>query len=196
LNSLSSELSLFESQLLENHKSTIPPFEWKSKCQFGNNSRGVQLVGNPPRKCYPINNQYVTVLFENPIPIDNCIYRFSIHHFHKPGKRSIFVGIAPESIDTSPGCENWNKSGWWCASDGNLYSGPPHNYCGKSTAASYKVRDNPIINGIFDTSRKTLSFMINGIDIGVAYENIPIDKPLFPAVILYYADSGAIIIDS
>ena len=41
---------------------------------------------------------------------------------------------------------------------------------------------------------KTIKFIIDGDDKTIAYTNIPIDKPLFPTVILYSKDDSVEII--
>ena len=38
--------------------------------------------------------------------------------------------------------------------------------------------------------KKTLKFIINNEDKGDSYTNIPIDKPLFPAICLYEKDDS------
>ena len=38
--------------------------------------------------------------------------------------------------------------------------------------------------------KRTLKFIINNEDKGESYTNIPIDKPLFPAVLLYYQNDS------
>jgi hypothetical protein len=38
--------------------------------------------------------------------------------------------------------------------------------------------------------KRTLKFIINNEDRGDSYKNIPIDKPLFPAVMLYYSNDS------
>ena len=46
-----------------------------------------------------------------------------------------------------------------------------------------------------DTTKGELSFVLNGVNYGVAYEGIPLDKPLVPCVILEYkGDSVELII--
>ena len=35
-----------------------------------------------------------------------------------------------------------------------------------------------------DTAKGELSFVLNGVNLGVAYEEIPLDKPLVPCVVL------------
>ena len=39
---------------------------------------------------------------------------------------------------------------------------------------------------VMDTAKGELSFVVNGANLGVAYEGIPLDKPLVPCVILRY----------
>ena len=37
-----------------------------------------------------------------------------------------------------------------------------------------------------DTAKGELSFVLNGVNLGVAYDGIPLDKPLVPCALLYY----------
>ena len=37
-----------------------------------------------------------------------------------------------------------------------------------------------------DTTKGELSFILNGVNLGVAYEGIPLDKPLVPCVFLKF----------
>ena len=37
---------------------------------------------------------------------------------------------------------------------------------------------------VMDTAKGELSFVVNGVNLGVAYEGIPLDKPLVSCVIL------------
>ena len=46
-----------------------------------------------------------------------------------------------------------------------------------------------------DTTKGNLSFALDGVNLGVAYKGIPLDKPLVPCVILWYAgDSVELVI--
>ena len=48
---------------------------------------------------------------------------------------------------------------------------------------------------VMDTAKGEFSFVVNGVNLGVAYEGIPLDKPLVPCVLLYYnGDSVELII--
>ena len=91
------------------------------------------------------------------------------------------VGVAPIDFDINSSYHN--TCGWYFyLYSSNLYSGPPHNYSGKKTNLS-KVKDEIIV--IMNMNKRTLKFIINNEDKGESYTDIPIDKPLFPAILLY-----------
>ena len=77
------------------------------------------------------------------------------------------------------------KTGWYlwsCHTPPTLYSGPPFNYSNLKTNLS-EVKDEIVIE--MNMKKRTLKFIINNKDQGESYTNIPMDKPLFPAVCLY-----------
>ena len=48
---------------------------------------------------------------------------------------------------------------------------------------------------VMDTAKCELSFVVNGVNLGVAYNGIPLDKPLVPCVLLRHeGDSVELII--
>ena len=96
-------------------------------------------------------------------------------------RKSIMVGVAP--IDFDINSSFYNTCGWYYnIYASNLYSGPPHNYSGKETNLS-KVKNDEIIV-VMDMNKRTLKFIINNEDKGDSYTDIPLDKPIFPAVLL------------
>ena len=91
------------------------------------------------------------------------------------------VGFAPSDFDINK-INNHDSCGWYfCCSDLCLYSGPPFNHNRKNSNLS-KVNDEIIV--IMNMKKRTLKFIINNEDKGDSYTNIPIDKPIFPAVLL------------
>ena len=46
-----------------------------------------------------------------------------------------------------------------------------------------------------DMNKRTLKFLINNEDKGESYSNIPIEKPLFPAVLLMYQNDSVEILE-
>ena len=52
------------------------------------------------------------------------------------------------------------------------------------------VHTGDIVGVVMDTAKGELSFVLNGVNYGVAYEGIPLDKPLVPCVILGKQDDS------
>ena len=63
-----------------------------------------------------------------------------------------------------------------------LYSGPPHNYRGKEYGPRKEdgeyVHTGDSVGVVMDTAKGELSFALNGVNYGVAYEGISLDKHL------------------
>ena len=82
-----------------------------------------------------------------------------------------------------------------------MYSGPPHNYSypgkeyGPRKGDGQYVHTGDSVGVVMDTAKGELSFVVGGADLGVAYERIPLDKPLVPCVILgWNGDSVKLVI--
>ena len=104
---------------------------------------------------------------------------------------AIYIGVAPSDIDQNK--DNRNKCGWYFyCYQSTLYSGPPHNYTqkeyGPKKGGGKYVRTGDSVGVVMDTTKGELSFILNGVNLGVAYEGIPLDKPLVPCVILGWKD--------
>ena len=98
----------------------------------------------------------------------------------KSYNKCIMVGVAP--IDFDINSSDYSNCGWYFyCYDSTLYSGPPFNYSCKGTNLS-KVNDEIIV--IMNMEKRTLKFIINNEDKGDSYKNIPLDKPIYPAVLL------------
>ena len=96
------------------------------------------------------------------------------------------VGVAP--IEFGINSSDYSNCGWYLfCNRSTLYSGPPFNFGNKNANLS-KVNDEIIV--VMNMKKKTLKFIINNEDKGESYTNIPIDKPLFPAVLLYYQNDS------
>ena len=104
----------------------------------------------------------------------------------KSQSKSIMVGVAPIDFDILSSTQN--TCGWYLSCDNSkLYSGPPFKYdCVKTNLS--KVKDQVVL--VMNMKKKTLKFIINDEDKGDSYVDIPIDKPLFPAVCLVHKDDS------
>ena len=69
-----------------------------------------------------------------------------------------------------------------------MCSGPPHNYRGKDYGPrkgdGQYVHTGDSVGVVMYTAKGELSFALNGVNLGVAYKGIPLDKPLVPCAIL------------
>ena len=106
----------------------------------------------------------------------------------KTKAKEIMVGVAPSDFDINS--SSYDNCGWYlfCRNTPpTLYSGPPFNYYNKQTNLS-NVKDEIVV--VMNMKKRTLKFIINNEDKGDSYTNIPIDKPLYPAVFLSYKDDS------
>ena len=102
---------------------------------------------------------------------------------------SIYVGAAPSDIDQGAD-GNYRTCGWYlCCYNSTLWSGPPHRYTGKEygqrKGEGEYVKNGSVVGVLMDTTKGELSFAVNGVNLGVAFDGIPLDKPLVPCVVLY-----------
>ena len=99
----------------------------------------------------------------------------------------IYIGVAPFDINQDE-INNRNKCGWYfnCETS-KLYSGPPHNYCheeyGPKKRDGLYIFTDSCVCVIMDTAKGEVSFAVNGVNLGIAFEGIPLDKPLVPCVL-------------
>ena len=99
----------------------------------------------------------------------------------KTVSKYIMIGVAPIDFDINS-TEHYHSCGWYLyCYNSNLHSGPPFNLRGTDKNLS-KVNDEVIV--VFNFKKRALKFIINNEDKGDCYTDIPIDKPLFPAVLL------------
>ena len=104
------------------------------------------------------------------------------------GRGATFFGVAPFDIDQN-NFSNWStRCGWFLSTYTlKLWSGAPHDYDEEGPDSGKEDGDNvhsgDSIGVVMDTTKGKLSFAVNGVNLGVAYEGIPLDKPLVPCVL-------------
>ena len=94
----------------------------------------------------------------------------------------IMAGVTTSDFDINT--SSYDTCGWYlfCRNTPpTLYSGPPFNYRNVKTNLS-DINDEIVI--VMNMKKRALKFIINNEDKGDSYINIPIDKPLYPAVCL------------
>ena len=109
----------------------------------------------------------------------------------------IYIGVIPSDINQNDGDVDY---GWYIGCYSSiLRSGPPHNYRNKEYGPrkvnGQYVHTGDIVGVVMDTTKGALSFSLNGVNLGVAFEGIPLDKPLIPFVNLkYQGDSVELVV--
>ena len=141
-----------------------------------------------------------TIIGNTPLPLNKVIsWNIRILKSCNNGG-GIYIGVAPTSINQDD-YYNCNKCGWYfnCYYS-TLRSGPPHNYSCKEYGPRKKWDEDYIHTGdsvgvVMDTAKGDLSFVLDGVNLGVAYKGIPLDKPLVPCVFLRWeGDSVELVI--
>ena len=95
------------------------------------------------------------------------------------------VGVSRKDFDINKASiETTENPGWFYNGfEGTLFSGPPHNYSNKNI--NLKKENNEVLI-IMNMKKRALKFIIDNEDKGDAYTAIPLDKPIYPSVFLYY----------
>ena len=142
-----------------------------------------------PRIATFIGGLWCTIIGNIPIP-QNKVTSWSTKIMKSEYSNGclIFIGVAPSDINQNEE-DKYEKCGWYfycyCSS---LWSGPPHNYKGKEYGPrkgnGQYVHTGDSVGVVMDTAKGELSFVVNGVNLGVAYEGISLDKPLVPCVCL------------
>ena len=161
--------------------------EWGKYIVTGINSRIVTKTG-ADCSCWR-----TTVLGDVPLVGGATINKWSIKVLQsKSDGNSILIGVAPITINQNSG--TWS-TGWYldCFSS-TLYSGAPQFYhdrqYGPRKSWGKYVLTGDIVDVEMDMKNRKLSFSLGGVEIGVAYDSIPIDIPLVPAVLLGYENDS------
>ena len=142
-----------------------------------------------PRIVSKVDDDYDCTIIGNTHLPPNTVTSWSIKVL-KSGRNDgdgIFIGVAPSDIDQNE--DNYNKCGWYfycfCST---LFSGPPHKLNNKEYGQRKEdgeyVHTGGSVGVVMDTTKGELSFVVDGVNLGVAYKGIPLDKPLVPCVIL------------
>ena len=133
------------------------------------------------------DNYYSGTICENELDTSIEEHKWKIKIL-KTKNKYILVGVAQKNFDFNKA--NYDTCGFYlnCIySPPTLYSGPPFNYNGFTTNLS--GINNEIVL-IMNMKKRKLKFIINNEDKGDSYINIPIDKLLFPDIILYNKDDS------
>ena len=140
-------------------------------------------------------NEYCTAIGTVPLPL-NKVTSWSVKILRSMNNDCFgnIIGVAPSDIDLNED-RNYKKCGWYFnCYDSALWSGPPHNYeskeYGPKKGTGKYVRTGDTVGFVMDTAKGELSFVVNNVNLGVAYKGIPLDKPLVPCVTIKRKDDS------
>ena len=111
---------------------------------------------------------------------EECAWKIKILNTYN---YNIMIGIATIDFDiNSSSYDIYNNKGWYyyCI-NGALYSGPPQFYQGRNINLKSKFNECKII---VNMKKGTIKFVIDYEDKGDSFTDIPLDKPLFPSILL------------
>ena len=132
-------------------------------------------------------NYYRGTLIKNELEKDRE-YIWKIKMLNSTDYNHFFIGVAPGDFNIK---SSYYNCGWYYyCFNSKLNSGPPFNYNDKST--NLKLENNEL-TVIMNMKERELKFVDNRKNIAV-YQNIPIDKPLYPAIFMYYTNDSIQII--
>ena len=103
----------------------------------------------------------------------------------------MFIGVAPVDVDPNL-VESHPLRGWFLSTyRSNIVSGPPHNaqYLNYDRERGH-VKTGDTVEVVCDLVAEgeerfvTVSYVVNGRDLGVAFRNVPLDKPIVPIVLM------------
>ncbi len=135
------------------------------------------------------SNQFIGTICEEELE-KSKIHKWKINIL-KSKNKIIMVGVT--STDFNINASSYNTCGWYFyCYNSTLYSGKPQNYNNKKTDLN-KVRDQ--IDIVMDMNKGNLKFIIDNEDKGDSYQNIPLDKPLVPVILLYDQNDSVEIIE-
>ena len=163
---------------------------WKECPDYVDESKKYSVDEKNPRIATKINDSFYCVITGNTLLPHDKVTSWSVKVFKSEMDNgdSIFIGVAPSDIDQNE-WGNHYKYGWYfhCFSSA-LCSGPPHNYkwikYGPRKRKGEYVHTGDNVGVVMDTEKGEVSFDLNGENLGVAFEGIPLDKPLVPCAIL------------
>lgn len=115
------------------------------------------------------------------------------------GSGSGYIGVAPSDINQN--ADIYSTTGWYLDCFRLKLCSRRLEEFGCSMTEEYKIKKErgkedfickgDVINVVMDTANGELSFGLNGVNYGVAYKGIPLDKPLVPCIILWFSGDSA-----
>lgn len=169
---------------------TLKPYaeklEWKPCPEYVVEKKRYVLDKENPRIAIPIGESNSVIVGSTPFPF-NCVAKYGVKIVKAKSYSTISVGVVPYDVDQNSSFIT-SEYGWHLSTlVFSLYSGPPHKYYNKYYSGRYGIlKKGEAIYAVMNTTEGKLRFIVGGNDYGLAFDKIPLDKPLLPCVIAYY----------
>ena len=145
---------------------------------------------NNPRIATKIgDDEWCTIIGDIALP-ENKVTSWSIKILNSRdnGGCCLWIGVVPSDINQN-GNRNHKECGWYLGCyDSTLFSGPPQYYelkeYGPRKGSGQYVHTGDSVGVVMDTAKGGLSFVVDGVNLDVAYKGITLDKLLVFCVIL------------
>lgn len=166
-----------------------PPDVKRKRAYIMDDLRGRIVTANTAAS----GDEHCTVLGAAPF-LANCVTSWEIHVLKSKENNGnlIYVGVAPAEMKQD-NVKSISQGWFFSCYKSTLFSGKPSNFWSKEygprkTNGEY-VKTGDSVCATIDMTTGKLSFSLKHegetTDLGVAFEDIPLDKPLVPAVIMY-----------
>ena len=163
---------------------------WKECPDYVEKEKKYSVDEENPRVAIKTNEwSYCTIIGNIPLP-QNKVTSWNIKILESRDNDGccIYIGVAPFDIDQDEDYNYYNCGWYFECSASALCSGPPQNYNWKEYGPRKEdgeyVHEGDSVGVVMDTTKGELSFVVGGVNLGVAYDGIPLDKPLVPCVLL------------
>ncbi|KAJ3426036.1 spry domain containing socs box protein [Anaeramoeba flamelloides] len=158
------------------HSETLAPKTANQNLVLSNNNRTVKSVRE---------SHFKAIRGKTVWSSGKHYFQIRIDSVYSNGQNSSMIGVV---VPNTTGIGYLNAQGWsfYC------FNGTKWN-AGKSQKYGTKVKQNDIVGMILDMDKRTLSYDINGEDLGVAFENLPDELVL--CFDLYYPDEQLTLVD-
>ena len=163
---------------------------WKSCPEYINEKYKYAVSEDNPRVATMLGFGDCTIIGNVPIPLGKMTsWSVRVLKSKNGDNFGVWIGVLPFDVDQND-FDNCKKAGWhfYCYSS-TLWSGPPHNYYNEiyrqDDEKKFRVLKGVVTVGVrFDAENYTISFAVNGKEMGAAFEGITLDRPLVPSAIL------------
>jgi len=120
----------------------------------------------------------------------NGFHEWTTKIVHHTSNSQSMIGVAPFGEKITTGWSGW----YFMTISSTLYSGPPMNFSSLKYANTGALVSGSTVKVRLNMNTKTISFVINGVDCGVAYSNIPVDIELCLSIMIFYKNDSVEII--